>query len=91
MLFGFVVFAQHFAASIHLDANLLAVLFDNGFKVGALFFPADNCSAFCLGLGSLLHRGGHIRAVDGLLFVFFFVRLCGHTECEAGAYRCYRQ
>src|SRR6266436_2620836 len=45
VLFGFVVFAQHFAGRIHFAANLLAVLVDDGFKVGALLLPADNRSA----------------------------------------------
>src|SRR6266511_2569143 len=42
VLFCFVMFAQHLAASVHFDTNLLAVLVDHGFKVGALFLPADN-------------------------------------------------
>ena len=75
VLFGFVMFAQHFAAGIHFDTNLLSLLVDHGFKVGALFFPADNCSAFCLSLRSLLHRRRHVRAADSLLFVFSFLRL----------------
>src|SRR5947208_3992629 len=54
VLFGFVVFAQHFAIRIHFDANLLAILLNDGFKVGALLFPTDNCSAFSFCLGSLL-------------------------------------
>jgi hypothetical protein len=44
VLFGFVVFAQHFAGRIHFHANLLAILLDDGFKVGAFLFPTDNCA-----------------------------------------------
>src|SRR5206468_6078854 len=64
VLFGFVMFAQHFASGVHFDTNLFAVLVDNGFKVGALFLPADNCCAFCFGLRSLLHCDRHVRTVD---------------------------
>ncbi|PYJ20277.1 MAG: hypothetical protein DME92_10130 [Verrucomicrobia bacterium] len=53
MLFGFVVLAQHFAVRVHFDADLLAILLDDGFKVGALLFPADYCPAFGFGLGSV--------------------------------------
>jgi hypothetical protein len=91
VLFGFVVFAQHFAVRIHFHANLLAILLNDGFEVGTLFLPADNRSAFSFCLGSLLDRSRNIRTVDGLFFVFFFVRLCGHAEYQAGAYRCYCQ
>src|SRR5258708_14814396 len=70
VLFGFVMFAQHFAVGIHFDADLLSVLVDHAFKVGALFFPADNRSAFCFGLCSLLHPRRHIRTADTVLFVF---------------------
>src|SRR5438045_9751741 len=63
VLFGFVVLAQHLAVGIHFDASLLAVLLDDGFKVGALFFPTNNCSTLCLGLGSLLHRGRDVRTI----------------------------
>jgi hypothetical protein len=89
VLFGFVVLAQHFAVGIHFDANLLAVLVDHGFKVGALLLPANNRSTFGLHLRSLLHSGRHVSSVDSLFFVFFFLRLCGHAEYEAGAYHCY--
>src|SRR6188474_3070040 len=39
VLLGFAVSAQQFAAGIDCDPNLLAVLIDHGFIVGALFFP----------------------------------------------------
>jgi hypothetical protein len=58
VLSGFVVSAQHFAVGIYLDANLLAVLPDEGFKIGALFFPANNCSAFRLCLGAYSTAAG---------------------------------
>ena len=89
MLFAFVVLAEHFAVGVHFDANFLAILLNDGFKVGALFLPADDCSAFGFCLGSLLHSGRDVRTVDGLFFVFFFLRLRGHAECEAGADHCY--
>jgi len=89
VLFGLVVFAQHFAVRIHFHANLLAILRDDRFKVGALFFPTDDCSAFSFCLGSLLDRSWDIRTVDSLFLVFFFLRLRSHAECQAGAYRCY--
>jgi hypothetical protein len=89
VLFGFVVFAQHLALRVHFDANLLAFLIDNGFKVGALFLPADNGSAFGFGLRSLLNSSRHIRAADSLLFVFSFFRLCGHTKHKSGTDRRY--
>ena len=74
--------AQHFAGCIHFNTNLFAVLLSHGFEVGALFFPTDDCSAFCLRLGSLLHRGRHIRTVDSLFLVFFFLRLSSHAKCQ---------
>src|SRR4051794_10911039 len=89
VFFRFVVLAQHLTVSIHLHANFLAVLVDNGFKVGAFLLPADYCSTFCLSLSSLLHRGRDIRTADGLFFVFFFLRLSSHAKCQSGAYRCY--
>src|SRR4029077_11102763 len=89
LLFVFVVFAQHFAVRIHFDANLLAVLVDDGFKVGALLLPADNRSAFGFCLGSLLHRGRHIRTADALFFAFSLLGLSSDAKCQAGAYRCY--
>src|SRR6266516_1826463 len=46
VLFGFVVFAQHLAVRVHFDANLLAVLLNDGFKIGAFFLPANDLSLF---------------------------------------------
>src|SRR5262249_48361182 len=74
---------------VYLEANLFAVLIDHGFKIGAFFFPTDNCSPLGLRLGSRLHRSRDIRTVDGLFLVFFFFRLCGHADCQGGARRCY--
>ena len=55
MFLGFVMLAQHLAVGIHFNAHLLAVLLDDGLKVGAFFFPTDDCSALCLGLRGLLY------------------------------------
>src|SRR5437016_12547464 len=89
VLFGFVLLAQHFAVGVHFDANFLAILLNDGFKVGAFFFPTDNYSALGLRLSSRLHRSGDLRAVNGLLSVFPVFRLSSDAECQAGAYRCY--
>jgi len=40
-------------------------------------------------LRSLLHSGRDFSSVDSLFFVLFFLRLCGHAECETGADHCY--
>ena len=66
-------------------------------KCGARVCRAGRCqgchwndSALRLRPGSarcLLHRGGHIRAADALLFFFFF-RLCDNAEGESGSDRC---
>src|SRR5436309_13848691 len=87
VLFGFVVFAQHFAIRIHFHANLLSILLDDGFKVGAFLFPTDNSSALGLRLGSRLHRSRDLRAVDALSFVFLFSRLRGTAERQPSAHR----
>src|SRR6266496_467842 len=87
VLFGFAVLAQYFAVGIDFEANLLAVLIYDGFKIGALFFPTNNGSALGLCLGGRLHRGRNFRTIDRLLFVFFFFRLCGNAERQASAYR----
>src|SRR5438046_10335573 len=85
VLFGFVVSAHDFAVGIHFNAGLFAVLLNNGFIIGAFFFPADNRSAFGLRLGSLLHGLRHIRSADGLLFVFLSGRLCAYAHGQARA------
>ena|SRR5882724_2975523 len=42
VLFGFVVLAQHFAVRVHLNTNLLPLLLNNGFIIGAFLFPAND-------------------------------------------------
>src|SRR5437870_7404581 len=87
VLFALVVFAHEFAVCVKLEAPLFTILFDDGFIVAALFFPAKDFTALGLCVGSLLRRGGHIRAADALLFFFFF-RLCDNAEGESGTDRC---
>src|SRR5437762_5651150 len=87
VLFALVVLSHEFAIRVKLEAPLFAILVDDGFKVRSLFFPAKDFAALGLCVGSLLHRGGHIRAADALLFFFFF-RLCDNAEGESGSDRC---
>src|ERR1700731_2276493 len=86
VLFALVVFAHDFAIRVDLDAPLFAILFDDGLKVRSLFFPANDFAALGLGVGSLLHRGGHISA-PGSFFFFLFVSLRDNAEGESSADR----
>src|SRR5437870_1332681 len=82
------VLAQHFAVRIDLDAPLFPTFIDDGLVVRALFFPANNFSAFGLRLGSFLNCDRNVGAIEGFLF-FFFVPLRSHAESKSGAHRCY--
>ena len=42
VLFGFVVLAQHFTVRVHFNANLLPLLLNNGFIIGAFLLPAND-------------------------------------------------
>src|SRR5207253_8784800 len=62
------------------DACLFSVLFNHGFVVAALFFPANDCSAFGLGFNSLLHRCRYIGSADTFLFFFLGRKRCPSAE-----------
>src|SRR5205823_7260606 len=72
LFLALVMFAQHFAIRVDLDAPFLAILVDDGFVVRALFFPANDFSALGLLLSGFLHRVRNVRTADGFLFVFLF-------------------
>jgi hypothetical protein len=79
-LFGFlVVLAQHLAVRVDLDAPLLAIFLDDGFEVGALFFPAQDFPAFSFVLARSLHRARNIAAIYCLLLVLALFCLRGHA------------
>jgi hypothetical protein len=42
VLFLFVVLAQHFTVRVHFNANLLPLLLNNGFIIGAFLLPAND-------------------------------------------------
>src|SRR5437870_6348834 len=88
VLFALVVFAHDFAVSIDLDAPLFPTFIDDGFVVRALFFPANNFSAFSFRLGGFHHRRRHVRTADGFFFVFLFFCLRDNAEGESGTDRC---
>ena len=88
LFLALVVLAQHFPVRIELKAPFLAILFNDGFVVCALFFPANDFSAFSLLVGSLLHRGWHIGTVDVFFLVFLAACLCGDSERQTGAHHC---
>src|SRR6266576_2250177 len=88
VLFALVVFAHDFAVSIDLDAPLFPTFIDDGFVVRALFFPANNFSAFSFRLGGFHHHRRHVRTADGFFFVFLFFCLRDNAEGESGTDRC---
>src|SRR6266480_3474616 len=88
LLFALVVFAHDFALRVELEPPFFPVLLNDGFIVRALFFPTNDFAAFGLRIGSLLHRGGYVRTVDGFFLLFISVSLRDSTERESGADRC---
>src|ERR1043166_2430921 len=86
LFLALVVLALHFAVRIELVAPLLAILVDDGFVIGTLFFPANDFAATGFFVGGLLNRGRHVRAADFLLFVMFLSTCLGaYAEGESGA------
>src|SRR5438874_11162500 len=84
LFLGLVVFVQHFAVRVELEAGLFAVLLDDGLIVAALFFPADNLSAFRFLLCRLLHRRRNVGALYRFFLVFLFLRL-RNPQRQSGA------
>ena len=63
--------AQHFAARIDCNPISLPFLSITASKLAPSFSQRTMFAPFAAGLSSLLHRGGDLRTVDGLLLLFF--------------------
>src|SRR5205807_8377916 len=85
LFFGFVVFVQHFAVRVELESGVFPVLLDDGLIVAALFFPANNLSAFRFLLRRLLHCRRNVGALYRFFVVFLFLRL-RNRQGQSGAY-----
>src|SRR4030095_1072526 len=80
-LFGrFVMFAQHLAVGVGFVDPFLAIVFNNGFIIGAFLFPANNFAAFSLGLSCFLNCSRNIRTTYTFFFVFLLFSLRGNDE-----------
>src|SRR5438270_954394 len=84
LFLSLVVFVQHFAVRVELESGVFPVLLDDGLIVAALFFPADDLSAFRFLLRRLLHRRRNVGALYRFFLVFLFLRL-RHAQRESSA------